>query len=149
MTIYQRPNPKALSLADVLEGLSEKDIELIFAMILTLKHQRTQRTATASVSEEIDVKIRLFVRLLRSFMDLWRQKKDKKLISKLENWFLEMDCEPSPITPPERFPADTWALLFEGLESELSFTLVRLVQFLKEENLAMHFGGRSNDIKTN
>ena len=130
----------ALSLTDVLEGLNPNDIELVFAMILTLKHQRQKKPTTASLKPaEVAVRLKIFERLLRSFMALYLHPDSSKLGRKLEEWFNGQGCPPVKVEAPEYFPMDSWDL-FEGLEPELWHTLVALIEFLKRATVDQDFG---------
>ena len=141
-----RKNIDPLTTQELLRGLSENEISLVFNLILLLKERRKQNSVAkiAKVKyphdtiRETDNRKWFLVELLNSFMDLASQD-DQKLEERLIGWFEDLEQVPKTDYLVEGFPVETLDLL-EGLNSEEFNTAVRLIAFMRREGVDLTFG---------
>jgi hypothetical protein len=135
---------------ELLEGLSEKEVKVIFDLILLFRECRSQKPKTASQRmlrndpDGIEDRLWLLVELIKSFMDLYDQD-DEQLVSKCEGWFIGLDYEPTDRGPNQSFRNETWEM-FEGLTVDQWTALTRLLSFIKQEQMLARF--EKSKVKT-
>jgi len=136
---------------ELFEGLSEREISLIFNLILLLKNRRNQnsKAKVAKVKYPPDTihgtdnRKWFLVELLNSFMDLATQD-DQELEERLIGWFGDLKQVPKRDYLVEGFPKDTLDLL-DGLNSDEFNTAIRLIAFMRREGVDVTFGKDPSD----
>ncbi len=139
-TRYRRPDQDPPLTSQILEGLTQREVAVVFDLILLLKNRKkkeTRRTADGRTqkrdAEDIEIRLWLLVELIKSFMDLYDQD-DPQLVDHIESWFKGLDYVPNESSATLSFPAQTWDM-FEGLSSEQWYVLTKLLTFLKEQDM--------------
>lgn len=130
---------------EILEGLNENEIRVIFDLILLLKERR-KRNKTAKAADPrvpnsangVDDRLWFLIELIHSFMDLYSQD-DDQLVEKIGAWFKDLDYAPTSGYIPDAFPAKTMDL-FEGLDDKVLLSIIRLVAFFHREGVNARFG---------
>jgi hypothetical protein len=132
----------------ILEGLSQREVAIVFDLILLLKERRSRgaksKTAKANPTKVphsahgIDDRMWFLIELIQSFMDLYVQD-DEQLVEKIGGWFKDLDYSPTVGYFPDGIPVETMDL-FEGLDDKVWLSIVRMIAFLRREMANSTFG---------